>query len=173
MTIVYVTITSLTKDPRKIRSKKTTNSTKEAIMLRINLLLTLIITVLFVYPSVAQENTQAQAPQLTEKQRVEMAITNYKKALESDNLGMIESAIINVMKLKHRYPVYDYSSLVEPLAALENTDKGESIKFMSYIVKNYLQHPDRYAWIEKAQLKFDKDLYAVIAEKVADQVENQ
>jgi hypothetical protein len=142
-------------------------------MFRINLLLTLIIAVLIVYPSLAQENAQTKAPQITEKQRVEMAIKNYKKALESENPGMVESAVINIMKLKHQYPTYDYSALIEPLTTLENTDESESIKFMSYIVKNYLEHPERYSWLEKAHLKFDKDLYVVIAEKVAEQVENQ
>jgi hypothetical protein len=42
---------------------------------------------------------------------------------------------------------------------------------MSFIVKNYLEHPERYAWIEKAKLQFDKDMYAVIAQKVAEQIE--
>ena len=38
-------------------------------------------------------------------------------------------------------------------------------------VKNYLEHPERYAWIEKAKLQFDKDMYTAIAQKVAEQVE--
>lgn len=132
--------------------------------------LTLIITVLIVLPTFAKENNKQTAFQFTEQQKIEMAIKNYKKALESDNLGMIESAIINVMKLKYQYPDYNYSSLVQPLAALENNEMNRSIKFMSYIVKNYLVHPDRYAWMEEVQLKFDKDLPTVFTQKIAQQV---
>lgn len=39
-------------------------------------------------------------------------------ALDSENLGMIESAILNIMKLKYHYPDYNYSSLIDP--ATEN-----------------------------------------------------
>jgi hypothetical protein len=123
-----------------------------------------------VLPTFAKENNKQTAFQFTEQQKIEMAIKNYKKALESDNLGMIESAIINVMKLKYQYPDYNYSSLVQPLAALENNEMNRSIKFMSYIVKNYLVHPDRYAWMEEVQLKFDKDLPTVFTQKIAQQV---
>jgi hypothetical protein len=140
-------------------------------MSRINLLSILLISVLFASISFAQETGQVEYQKFTEQEKVEMAIKNYKNALESDNLGMIESAIINVMRLKYNYPDYDYSSLLQPLASLEDNDKSESVKFMSFIVKNYLEHPERYAWIEKAKLQFDKDMYAVIAQKVAEQIE--
>ena len=99
-----------------------------------------------------------------------MAIKNYKKALESDNLGMIESALINIMKLKYNYPDYDYTSLVQTLDSLETADKSRGVRFMSYILKNYLLHPDRYAWMEEAQIKFDKDLYALLIDPAAENI---
>jgi hypothetical protein len=140
-------------------------------MSRINSLLTLIITVLIVLPTFAQEDNSKNAQPTTEQQKIEMGIKNYKKALESDNSGMIESAIINVMKLKYNYPDYDYSSLVQPLASLESTDMSKPIRFMSYIVKNYLEYPDRYAWMNEVQIKSDFDLYAAFAQKITEQVE--
>jgi len=140
-------------------------------MLRINLILTFIVTVFIVYPSFAQYNDIDTVKQINEKQKIEMAIKNYKNALEGDNLGMIESATINVMKLKYHYPDYDYSSLIEPLESLETNDKSKSIRFISYIVKNYLINPDRYAWMEKAQIEFDRDFYVLITEKITEQVE--
>jgi hypothetical protein len=140
-------------------------------MSRINSLLTLIITVLIVLPSFAQEDDPKNVQPITEQHKIEMAIKNYKKALESDNSGMIESAIINVMKLKYNYPDYDYSSLVQPLASLESTDMSKPIRFMAYIVKNYLEYPDRYAWMKDVQIKSDIDLYAAFAQKISEQVE--
>ena len=140
-------------------------------MSRINSIFSLIITVMLVLPSIAQQNIHTTDQPLTEQIKIEMAIKNYKKALESENLGMVESAILNVMKLKHHYPDYDYSSLIQPLASLEGNDKSKSVRFMSYIVKNFLEHPDRYAWMERAEIEFDKDLYSVIAQKIAKQVE--
>jgi hypothetical protein len=140
-------------------------------MLRINSLLFVVITVLIVSPIFAQNNDPIHKAQITEKQKIEMAVKNYKNALESDNLGMIESATINIMKLKYRYPDYDYSSLIKPLESLQTNDKSKSIRFMSYIVKNYLIHPERYAWMEKAQIEFDKDFFVAITDKVDEQVD--
>ena len=99
-----------------------------------------------------------------------MAIQNYKIALESENLGMIESAILNILKLKHYYPDCDYSSLIDPLESLESNKENKTIRFMSYIVKNYLTYPERYAWIDKVHDEFDKDFHMIIADLVSAQV---
>ena len=104
-------------------------------MSRINSVLTTMIVIFMLYPSFAQDNNDEQKNQDAERQKIELAIKNYKQALESENLGMIESAILNVMKLKYHYPDYDYSSLIEPLESLESNDDSKSIRFMSYIVK--------------------------------------
>ena len=140
-------------------------------MSRINSVLTIMIVIVMLYPSFAQNDGLIQANQDINPTKIEMGIENYKKALESDNLGMIESAILNVMKLKFNYPDYDYSSLIKPLESLENNDGSKSIRFMSYIVKNYLEYPDRYTWINKASFELDKDFYTVIAEKISAQVD--
>jgi hypothetical protein len=140
-------------------------------MSKINTVLTVIITALFVLPVFAQNNVTDTADAVIEQQKINSAIKNYKKALESENLGMVESAIINVMSLKYHYPDCDYSSLIQPLVALEENDQSKSIRFLSYILKNYLNHPERYAWMEEAHIIFDNDLYAVLAEKVTVQVE--
>ena len=140
-------------------------------MSKINTALTVIITALFVLPVFPQNNVTDTAQTTIEQQKVNLAIKNYKKALESENPGMVESAIMNVMSLKYNYPDYDYSSLIEPLTALENNDMSKSIRFLSYILKNYLNHPERYAWMEKAHLQFDEDLYTLLAQKVTVQME--
>jgi len=140
-------------------------------MSRINTIFVLIIIVLMLYPSFAQNNYYNPEDSVAKKQKIELAIINYKKALESNNIGMIESAILNIMNLKYHYPDYDYSSLVESLKALETNDKSKSIRLTSFIVKNYLLHPDRYTWIDQVYNKFDKDFYVVIAEKVSEQLD--
>ena len=140
-------------------------------MSRLNLTFALLFTALIVIPSFAQNTKHDTQVEDSEQQKVEHAIKNYKVALESNNLGMIESAIINIMKLKYHYPEYNYSSLVPVLDSLESNDQSKSIRFMSYIVKNYLVHPERYAWLQKAELEFDTNLPVVIAEKISEQVD--
>ena len=140
-------------------------------MSKLNKFVTTIIVILMLYPSFAQNN-ELSLEIKSETQIIEIAIKNYKKALESKNLGMIESAILNTMNIKFHHPDYDYSSLIEPLELLETNDKSKSIRFMSYIVKNYLLYPERYTWMDKIYYEFDKDFYTVIAEKVYEQLDN-
>lgn len=139
-------------------------------MSRMNSILSAIIVVLMLYPSFAQNKNLFAEVEAAEQQKIKMVIKNYQKALESDNQGMIESAILNIMSLKYHYPDYDYSSLIESLESLENNDESKSIRFMSYIVKDYLLYPDRYTWIDQVPYEFYKDFYAVIAKKVYEQV---
>ena len=139
-------------------------------MSKINTTLVLTVVFLIFQSSIAQSTDLYTDNQAANKEKIEMAVNNYKNALESDNLGMTESAILNILKLKYYYPDYDYSSLIEPLESLETNAENKTIRIMSYIVKNYLTYPERYAWIDKVHDEFDKDFHMIIADLVSAQV---
>jgi hypothetical protein len=104
-------------------------------------------------------------------EKINKAINNYHQALRSGNNGATESAIINIMSLKHEYPDHDYTILIVELERLEQQGDTKPIRFMSFIVKNYLVYPERYAWIDSVCCEQQKDFYALIAEKVHRQLD--
>jgi hypothetical protein len=77
----------------------------------------------------------------------EAAIPNYYNALNSDNNGMIESAIVNVVKLKMHSPCMNYSQIIEKLEELTESGPTDVIKYKSFIAVLYLEHPERFNWI--------------------------
>ncbi len=139
-------------------------------MFRHTLPIALLITLLLTLLSFAQESDDVLKTMDNEKTKINQAISNYQNALKSENPGVTESAIINIMKLKYHYPEYDYLTLVDHLQNLERTGKTKSILFMSYIVKNYLLFPERYTWVGEMCCSQEKLFYAVMAEKIHKQV---
>jgi hypothetical protein len=98
------------------------------------------------------------------------ATDNYLMALKQDNEGVVESAIIKVMKLKYYYPEKDYSEIKTQLEKLELDGQTESIRFMAYIVSNYLKHPERFAWVKKGVDENSDHFFSLINDQVVAQV---
>ena len=142
-------------------------------MLKINTILTLIIAAGLFYPALAQQNQTSEQETTKNMVNIERGIANYQKALESDNAGMMESAIINIMRLKYTSPDFDYQTLIEPLQNLEVQGPTKSIRFMAYIVKNYLIYPERYTWVEDLCCKQGKMFFALMGDKIHAQVHEE
>jgi hypothetical protein len=75
------------------------------------------------------------------------ALPNYYKALNSENTGLIESAIVNIVKLKMYSPCMDYSRITDRLEELTESGPSDVIKYKSFIAILYLEHPERFNWI--------------------------
>ena len=101
---------------------------------------------------------------------LDRAHDNYLMALKQDNEGLVGSAIVKVMKLKYYYPEKDYSEIKTQLEKLESTGQTESIRFMAYIVGNYIKHPEHFAWIKKGVDKNSDHFFSLINDRVAAQV---
>ncbi len=75
-------------------------------------------------------------------------IENYLVALDSKNNGLIESAIVNIMKLKMIYPHRDYSKMIDKLDQLSQSTSNKAIRYEAFIVLCYLEFPERFNWIQ-------------------------
>lgn len=81
-------------------------------------------------------------------QKVEKAYQSYLQSLNHPNNGVVESAIINIMKLKLVYPDLDYAKLTKKLETLAFEGDNKSIRYKAYIAANFLKHPARFDWIK-------------------------
>lgn len=139
-------------------------------MLKQSLPFTLFDALILVTLTFAQATSDQSQTELKELEKIQDAIANYDKGLLHENQGVTESAIINIMRLKYNYPNYDYRTLVNHLENLENAGETKSIRFMAYIVKNYLLHPERFTWVEDMCCKHDQLFYSMISQKIHNQV---
>jgi len=114
------------------------------------------ITLLITFALIGGIYAQAQDP-------VERGIDNYLKALGSKNTGLVESAIINVMKLKTAYPEKDYSRIMEVLDQLSRSASIRAIRYEAFVALNYLEHPERFNWIRtNDEQQFDEQLASMV-----------
>ena len=102
---------------------------------------------------------------------IDLAIKNYLVALNGNNDGAVESTIINLMNLRYYYPKNDYSLVRQKLQELEEKGNTRSIRLLSYIVRNYIQYPQRFVWLDEFQRNMDGNFYVTIAGKIHSQME--
>ena len=95
------------------------------------------------------------------------AVPNYYKALNSDNHGMIESAIENLVKLKLFAPDLDYSKVAEKLDQLTEDGQTIQIKYKAFVANLYLESPEKFNWISSE----DKDKQAKLFDRMFAQLE--
>ena len=84
---------------------------------------------------------------------VKAAVPNYYKALTSDNHGMVESAIENLVKLKLFAPDLDFSKVAEKLDQLTEDGQTIQIKYKAFVANLYLESPEKFNWLSSE----DKD----------------
>jgi len=70
---------------------------------------------------------------------VQRGIDNYLKALSSDNTGVVESAIINVVRLKMVYTERDYSKIIMKLEWLSQENSDQNIRRDALMAFNILK----------------------------------
>ena len=75
------------------------------------------------------------------------ALPNYYKALNSNNSGMVESAIVNLIKLKMYAPDLDYQDTIKKMNELTENGQTDIIKYKAFIGQLYLENPERFNWI--------------------------
>jgi len=90
----------------------------------------------------------------------------YLVGLNHSNEGVVESAIINVMKLKFYYPDADYSKIIGKLNQLTAEGSTKRMRIRSYVVNSYLEHPERFNWFHPSTEDETKVLVTLMTEKL-------
>ena len=145
-------------------------------MKTLNVTLTILVTLVLVSFAFSQKNSvsdksDSYSMSISEK-AIERASANYYKALQSDNEGMIESAMTNIMIMKLYFPDKDYDQFIIKLSELTTEGTTKQVRYKAFIACNYLKHPERYNWIKKDTFQATSDFFNLFSEKLAKQLEN-
>lgn len=90
----------------------------------------------------------------------------YLSGLNHFNQGVVESAVINVMKMKVYYPNEDYSKIIKKLNQLTVEGLTKQIRIRAYVVNSYLNHPERFNWFTPSTEEETKVLITLMTEKL-------
>ena len=103
---------------------------------------------------------------------VTKAATNYLIALGHANNGVVESAIMNVMRMKLEYPDYDYAEIIKALEKVSAKSSNAVTKRKAYIASVYLMYPDRFNWIKKSTAEKNNAFFELLATRIEMQEQN-
>lgn len=92
----------------------------------------------------------------------------YLQALNHSNQGVVESAIINVMKLKLNRPDADYRKIIKCLDKMVKENPNKIVRIKAYIAASYLKYPERFNWINTTSYEETDRLFNLLTEKLND-----
>jgi hypothetical protein len=92
-----------------------------------------------------------------ETKHLENGLANYLQALQNKNEGLVESAMVNLIKMKYHYPDLDYSKIIEQLQYLQEQGRTQSLRLLAYFAKRYLQEPENFGWLMQNDNEFAID----------------
>lgn len=67
------------------------------------------------------------------------ASENYLHALQSENTGVVESAVFNIVRLKLHFPEQNTDQLLKALHELSQNADSESLRYRAYLAASYLE----------------------------------
>jgi hypothetical protein len=97
---------------------------------------------------IAVQITAAQSPAVklsTEEKKVAFAAKNLLNGLNSNNTGVVESAMRLTAQLTMRYPATDVNNLVDAINTIWLTHPNGSTRYKAYIALSICQNPEWYA----------------------------
>lgn len=101
------------------------------------------------------------------KALVEKAPQNYLVALKSDNNGLSESAIFQVVKYQMFYPdQYNYK-IVGQLIRLANNSRSAVIREKARLAVAYIQHAEWLSKVEKKDYKNGDEFFTLLRDRNA------
>ena len=111
-------------------------------------------------------STSASFAQISDKAG-DKALKNYLIGLNHTNLGVVESAIENVMILNLNYPDGDYTKIIKKLDEMTLSNKQNNIRVKAFVAASYIKYPVEYNGIKQSHQKEDvKELLHAIDSKM-------
>ncbi len=94
---------------------------------------------------------------LQKMKQLEKGMDNYLQALLHNNCGLMESAMINLLKMKDHYPDLDYSQIIDQLHYLAEQGPTQSLRFLAYFTSHYLEDSENFKWLLQGGHGFASD----------------
>lgn len=86
--------------------------------------------------------------------RLERGLANYQRALQHPNEGVVESAMINLLKMKYHYPDLDYGKVITLIHNLESDGRNQSIRFLAYFTGRCLEDKSNLSMLQEGENEF-------------------
>lgn len=90
-------------------------------------------------------------------------VKSYTKSLKSDNIGIVESSVFHIAKLKLLFPEEETGAALSELEKLSESAASESIRFKAYLATQVLEFPENFSTLEKKNYKDAEAFFLMIS----------
>ncbi len=90
-------------------------------------------------------------------------VKSYTKSLKSDNIGIVESSVFHIAKLKLLFPEEETADALAELEKLAEAAPSETIRFKAYLATQVLEFPENFSTLEKKNYKDAEAFFLMIS----------
>jgi len=98
---------------------------------------------------------------------------NFLNALNSENKGVVESAIYVSIQFKNKFPNENVSTLVEALERIVKENDNERVRYKAQLAKMYINNSEWFKNLEVNSIKYEKEVYLSIAQTLSGKLFSQ
>ncbi len=127
-----------------------------------------IFTLAIVISTLALSSTLFAATSGTDKKKVEQTVNNFIVAMNCENTGVVESAILISMELKSRYPEFNFEKVEDKLSSLAIDGDTPLIRYRAQLARLFYSNYSLFS-----DMKFeDKEYPEKTFRAIIDRLEN-
>ena len=102
-----------------------------------------------------------------EKTCCDRAGERYLQALNSENGGVRDSALLQLMKMKMVYPDYDYTRIIRKIEKMSQHDKKIYIRTHAYLARIFMQNPDMIGKVTPQKYRTPEPFFNALYDYIA------
>jgi len=102
------------------------------------------------------------------EEQFEQAKKCYLNALDSENQGVRDSAILQVVKVKVKYPDENYQTIIRKLQKLSKRDDVFYIRTHAYLACEFFKHPELAQMINPADYQVPAFFFDQLYQKITE-----
>jgi len=97
------------------------------------------VTLMILLAAVLSNAQTTSHPEMMDRAKAKRIILGYVRALQSDNMGVRQSALYQLARIKSRFPEVDLSNTVDQIAQLSKKDEEPVVRVQASLILVYLQ----------------------------------
>jgi hypothetical protein len=94
------------------------------------------------------------------------ALKQYLVCLDHHNEGVVESTIIQLMKLRRECADISYQKTIERLEEIETNGRTANIRLLAFIASRYLQNPKVPGLFKNIKIEDDEQLITMLLDRL-------
>lgn len=94
------------------------------------------------------------------------ALEQYLVCLNHHNDGVVESAIINLMKMNRERSDLSYQTTIDRLDTMSTEGRTANIRFLAFIAAKYLDDPENPELFSEIKIEDDEQLISMLLDRL-------